>query len=71
MKKDEQISVHMPGERKLQLKRLAEAEGLTASEFVNSLIDERLSLELSRYRLLHEVFIGERTMGFGENSEVQ
>lgn len=59
-KKTESLTVHISNTRKMQIKRLAESEGLTASEFICSLIDKHLHCELDKFRLLQEVFDFER-----------
>lgn len=60
-KKTEALTVHLSDTRKLQVKRLAESSGLTASEFIGSLIENHLSAEFDRLRLLQEVFDFEGT----------
>ena len=60
-KKTEALTVHISDTRKLQVKRLAEANGLTASEFICSLIENHLESEKLKFRLLQEVFDFEGT----------
>lgn len=55
-KKNAQIAVHMSDERKLQVTKLAEANGLTVSEYVCCLISKDLESELLKFRLMQGVF---------------
>lgn len=66
-KKTEAMTVHISDTRKQQVLKLADASGMTGSEFIGSLIEGCLVSELSKYRLLQEVFEVERADRSGEN----
>ncbi|CAN8141592.1 hypothetical protein THIOSC15_3050002 [uncultured Thiomicrorhabdus sp.] len=62
-KKTEAMTVHISDSRKKQVLKLADSAGMTGSEFICSLIESRLTSELSNYRVLQSVFEFEGTDG--------
>jgi len=66
-KKTEAMTVHLSEKRKKQVLKLADSLGMTGSEFMCSLIENRLEAELIKYRLLQDVFDFEGTDRCGES----
>lgn len=66
-KKTEAMTVHLSEKRKKQVLKLADSNGMTGSEFICSLIENRLEVELINFRLLQDVFDFDGTNNSGEN----
>jgi hypothetical protein len=58
------MTIHLTSKCKQQVLKLAGANEMTGSEYINSLISNRLVSELDKYRLLQEVFDLDRTDRF-------
>jgi len=60
-KKTAQLSVHMDDELKANALDFAELQGVSASEFICSLLIQYRDKKFDEYRLLQKVFKSERT----------
>lgn len=53
------INVHLPADTELAVRRLAEAAGVSASEYLHTIINLHLSQKRQEFNLLRDVFGGD------------
>lgn len=56
------INVHLTERREVQLRRLAEHAGLSASAYISQLIEDHLLDKFHEHRLLAQVFAGDSSL---------
>lgn len=62
MKKTTSIAVHMSETRRVQLKRFAEREGMSESEYVHRLIEKHIKEKVDEMTLLLEILGDQRSV---------
>ena len=67
-KKVGNINVHLTAKQELQVRRLAEAEGISASEYLGRITSDHLQVKLNKLSLLLEVFGGDGSLSSRSSS---